>query len=66
MLDKDPRKDKLGQRSVKGIFVGYPRERRVYRFQILDELWSALTSVEKATGSVAEIDGVLLNVNIVL
>lgn len=31
ILDKTPGKDKLSKRSLEGIFVGYPRERKGYR-----------------------------------
>lgn len=31
VLNKDPRKDKLAQRSVEGVFVGYSRGRKGYR-----------------------------------
>jgi len=31
VLDKDPTKDKLASRSIKGVFIGYPRETKGYR-----------------------------------
>lgn len=34
VLDKNPSKNKLVQRSVEGIFVGYPREKRGFRVWI--------------------------------
>lgn len=28
VLDKDPNKNKIAKRSIEGVFVGYPRERK--------------------------------------
>lgn len=34
VLDKDPSKDKFMQRSIEGVFVGYPRNRKSFRVLI--------------------------------
>jgi len=66
VLDKNPSKDKLAQRSVEGIFVGYPREKRDFRVwisssrQIIDARdVKFVEEVRKVSHDTSEIDELL-------